>query len=226
MGGRPSRRAARSAWIVEGTGSSARSDAATQRSPSRVSSASSTSIATSSSAKSGLPSAALAILDSAAGGRGARSSRFEISSRHSASLSGSRRIDVALRLPAPQPGRVSKQLRSRDADEQDREIAREVGDVLDQVEERRLGPVEVVDHDDERPCSRERLEQPPDGPEGLLARPSSRAAEPERTGHALERSARLSRRLRAAPRSPLRDCSPESSPSARVISRTISASGQ
>ena len=57
--------------------------------------------------------------------------------------------------------------------------------MLDQVEERRLGPVEVVHHDDERPRSRERLEQPPDGPEGLLARPSSRAAEPERLGHAL-----------------------------------------
>ena len=52
--GRPSRRAARSALIVEGTGSSERSDAATQRSPSRVSSSSSTSIATSSSAKSAI----------------------------------------------------------------------------------------------------------------------------------------------------------------------------
>ena len=60
------------------------------------------------------------------------------------------------------------------------------GDVLDQVEERRLGPVEVVHHDDERPRSRERLEQPADGPEGLLARRSSRAAEPERIDHALD----------------------------------------
>ena len=57
--------------------------------------------------------------------------------------------------------------------------------MLDQVEERRLGPMDVVHHDDERPRSRERLKQPPDGPGGLLARPLSRAAKPERLGHAL-----------------------------------------
>ena len=65
--GRPSSRAASSAWIVEGTGSSERSDEATQWSSSRVSSPSSTSIATNSSAKSALPSAALG--DPRLGGR-------------------------------------------------------------------------------------------------------------------------------------------------------------
>ena len=45
--------------------------------------------------------------------------------------------------------------------------------------------MDVVHHDDERPRSRERLKQPPDGPGGLLGRPLSRAAKPERPGHTL-----------------------------------------
>src|SRR5262249_26864964 len=79
-----------------------------------------------------------------------------------------------------------EQLRSGDAHEQDRKIAREFGDVFDQVEERRLGPVDVIYDDDERPCSRECLEQSAHGPQALLALASSRAAEPERVAKALD----------------------------------------
>ena len=43
--------------------------------------------------------------------------------------------------------------------------------MLDQVEERRLAPVDVVEDDDERFLAGERLEQPPDRPEALLGAP-------------------------------------------------------
>ena len=189
--GRPSSRAASSAWIVEGTGRSERSDAATQRSSSRVSSRSSMSIATSSSAKSALPSAAPAIRDSASAASGARSSRFEISCRHSASLSGSSRIDVAFSLPPPQSGRVSSSSGPRDADQQDRDIAREGRDVLDQIEERRLAQWTSSNTTTSGLRPRERLEELPHRPEGLLARSARRAAESQRLGHALGDQLRL-----------------------------------
>ena len=41
-------------------------------------------------------------------------------------------------------------------------------DVLDEVEERRLGPVQVLEADDERAPARQRLERPANGPEDLL----------------------------------------------------------
>ena len=56
---------------------------------------------------------------------------------------------------AAAPGRaVVEELGTRRADEQDRRVAGEVGDRLEQVEQGRLGPVDVVDEDDERPLSR------------------------------------------------------------------------
>ena len=152
----------------------------------RASSASSTSIATSSSAKSALPSAAPAIRDAAPGGSGARPSRFEISSRHSASLSGSRRIDVALGLPLLQLGRASSSSGRRDADEQDRGLrakrrrrarsgrGRSARPSADRRARRRAACV--------RASASNSL---PDRPEGFLAGPPSRAAEPERLGDAL-----------------------------------------
>jgi hypothetical protein len=88
-------------------------------------------------------------------------------------------------LVGPPTGTRLEQCRPGDADEQDREITREIGDVLYEVEERRLGPVDVVHHENEGPRSRECLKQPAEGPGGLLARPSSRAAKSERLGHTL-----------------------------------------
>ena len=48
-------------------------------------------------------------------------------------------------------GPLLEQLRAAEAHEQDRRAARERGDVVDQVEQRRLGPVDVVEDDHERP---------------------------------------------------------------------------
>ena len=76
-----------------------------------------------------------------------------------------------------------EQLVACEADQQDRHALDPAGQVLDQVQQRRLGPVDVVEDDDQRPLRGERLEQLPDGPEDLLRR--SAAAEPDRGGDAV-----------------------------------------
>ena len=70
------------------------------------------------------------------------------------------------------------------ADDEQRRVADPVDDVLDQVEQRRLRPVDVVEDDDERLLARQLLEQPAHGPERLLGR-AARAVPAEDRGHAL-----------------------------------------
>ena len=79
--------------------------------------------------------------------------------------------------------------------------------MLDEVEEGRLRPLEVVEHDDERPALREHLEEPPRRPEDLLRAGSARFAEPDRASastsaidSALGRPPARPRARRAAPR--------------------------
>ena len=62
------------------------------------------------------------------------------------------------RVGGPCRARV-EELRAREADERDRGTLAPADQVLEQVEERRLGPVHVLEHDDDGPLSRERLEQ-------------------------------------------------------------------
>ena len=70
--------------------------------------------------------------------------------------------------PAPGPlGTGVEELRSRQAEQQDR-CSGELGNVLHEVEEHRGRPVQVLEHEDERPLPRECLEQPPSGPGRLL----------------------------------------------------------
>ena len=61
-----------------------------------------------------------------------------------------------------------------------RRVPRPLGDVLDEVEERRLTPVDVVEDDHERTLPRERLEQSPHRPEALLGAPGRPLARRER----------------------------------------------
>ena len=68
--------------------------------------------------------------------------------------SGSTSTVVACSLPPAQPVARVQELGPGHAEQQDRRSAAPVGDVLDEVEERRLGPVQVVAHDDERPLAR------------------------------------------------------------------------
>ena len=50
-----------------------------------------------------------------------------------------------------------EQLGAGDRQQQDRRVARPIGDVLDEVQHRRLGPLQVVDHHDERLRARQLL---------------------------------------------------------------------
>ena len=52
-----------------------------------------------------------------------------------------------------------EQLGAGDAEQEDRRVARPVGDVLDQVEEDGLGPLDVVQHEDLRPLCGAGLDQ-------------------------------------------------------------------
>ncbi len=214
-------RAASSAWIDEGTGRSARSDDTTQWSSSRVSSSSSISIATSSSAKSALPSTASAIRDSASEGAvpGRAGSRSAVGD--SSSVSGSSRIEVAFSLPRPSRD-VCRAARAARCRQQDRDVARVERDVLDQVEERRLRPVDVVEDDHQRAvrASASKSFRTAQNVSSLVPPPG-----PPSPSAAATRSA-----INSPPRPPASGDAPamlaRSWPSARATSRTTSASGQ
>ena len=71
-------------------------------------------------------------------------------------------------MPPPHVGPEIEQVRSRHAEEKEGYVLRPVGDVLDQIQECRLPPVDVVEHDDERCLAGLRLEESADGPVRLL----------------------------------------------------------
>ena len=142
-------------------------------------------IATICSRKNGLPPAASAMRARRRGSSAAPSSRLSTSASDSAAPSGlsAQRRDVAAGAGEVRP--LVEQLRTRKAEQQDRRVERPVDDVLDEIEERRLGPVQVVEHDDERPLARERLEELPHRPERRL-RLAAALGEADRRGDALD----------------------------------------
>ena len=77
-----------------------------------------------------------------------------------------RRVELAT---GPRRARI-EQLGACDAEEQDRRVTAEVGHVLEQVEERRLGPLDVVEEHDEWTLCRCLLEELAGRPGGLLGR--------------------------------------------------------
>ena len=120
---------------------------------------SSMSIESISSTKSGFPSAASAMRVPTSSASSASPTRFATSSAHSRFRQRleqhGRRVELAA---APRRASV-EQLGSSHAEKQDRDSSRPVGEVLDEVEERRLSPVDVVEHHDERTPRRESLEE-------------------------------------------------------------------
>ena len=68
-----------------------------------------------------------------------------------------------------QVGRLSKMFRASQAEQEERAAVPEALDVLEQIEQRRLGPVDVVDGKDERPLAREFLEDPSERPRDLIS---------------------------------------------------------
>ena len=75
-----------------------------------------------------------------------------------------------IQLAAAPGGSHVEQLGPCHAQQQDRSVPAEIGDVLDEVEERRLAPVQVVEDDDDRPLGGASLEQLAEGPGDLLRR--------------------------------------------------------
>ncbi len=167
-GARRSRRAPMSAWIVAGIGTSARSDAATQRPPCHCSTPSSTRMATSSSRKSGCPSPASRIRSRTSASISSGPSRLSTSCALSFRPSEASARFVAFIRPPPQLARSSASSGLREADHQERHVPGGAGQVRDEVEQRLLGPVDVVEDHDERPVVCHGLEEPADRPEDLV----------------------------------------------------------
>jgi hypothetical protein len=71
-------------------------------------------------------------------------------------------------LAAPPSWAGVQQLRAGQAAQQDRGLAGPVGDVVDEVEQGRLGPVQVVQQHHQRPLAGQRLQQPAHRPRQLL----------------------------------------------------------
>ena len=83
---------------------------------------------------------------------------------------------------APGPaGPLLQELRPGHGHQQDGGAAAVVGHVVDQVEQARLGPVEVVEHHHQRPPAGQQLQQPPDRPGRLLGRAGG-GLEPDELG--------------------------------------------
>ena len=94
-----------------------------------------------------------------------------------------------VQLPASPARSEVEQLRARHAEEEDGRVPREVGDVLDEIDEDGLGPLEIVDHDDLRSLGGAALEQPAKGDARLLGHGGNDALgiDPERNEHLDER---------------------------------------
>ena len=74
-----------------------------------------------------------------------------------------------VRLAAAPAGPAGQQLGPRGADEEQRHAARPLDQVVDEVEQVVVGPVEVLEHEHERPLVGEPLEEAAPGGERLLA---------------------------------------------------------
>ena len=93
------------------------------------------------------------------------SASSSLSSGVSGASSIARRAEVAASPRRPQ----LEQLGPRDADDQERRVAHRARDVLDHVQQRLLGPVDVLEDEHERLHVRELLRPRARGPEELLA---------------------------------------------------------
>ena len=99
------------------------------------------------------------------------------SSRIDASSSGWRSRARNARLPAPQSGRRLEQLGPGERDDQDRDVAAPLEQVLDEVERARVRPVEVLEQERHDAAAGEPLEERPPRPE-QLGRAARRAPPP------------------------------------------------
>ena len=130
-----------------------------------------------STAYSGIPSARATIDRTALSGR--PGTRPASSSRIASRVSGSRPRARKLRRPAPQSGRRSSRLRPGEGDDQDRDAATPLEQVVDEVEQARVGPLEVLEQEADRPGRGEPLEERPPCAEQLVTPAARCVADPE-----------------------------------------------
>ena len=181
---------------------------------------SSMSIETSCSTKSGFPSEASTTRARMRSSRPALPSRCSVIARVSSSVRRSSSIRVAPGDGGPL-GMALEELVARRADHEQRRVLGCLEDVLDEVEEARLGPVDVLEEDDERSRPGERLQQLPCPPDELLAGELRRAR-----GRSPTRRAPPPRRRPRAPRASASATSVVSRSRMPAACRTASASGQ
>ena len=79
-------------------------------------------------------------------------------------------------------GVAVEQVGPGEAENEDRSLPAPADHVLDELDESRLCPLEIVEAHDERPLARQVLEQPADGPHRLFGRRRT-VADPNRRGH-------------------------------------------
>jgi len=85
-----------------------------------------------------------------------------------------------IRLAASPPRPPLEQLRTRSREDEERDIGQAVDELVEEVEERVVGPVEILEHERQRPQLGERFQKAPPGGE-RLAGPRARihAADPD-----------------------------------------------
>ena len=75
---------------------------------------------------------------------------------------------MELSLPPPQPGLLVEQLGAGGADDEQRHAARPLHELVDEVEQSLVRPVEVFEDEDQRPLSGQLLEEAAPGRERLV----------------------------------------------------------
>ena len=136
------------------------------------------------------------------------------------------RVDLAVaeRLEAHRHvpvGTVLEQLRPGEAEQHDRCVRDRRREAGEQVEQRRLGPVDVVDEHDQRPGTGRRGEEVADRPRRLLAPSCVPSASPSSCAIFAATTVPVRRRRRRAPRCSARASAGECSSSIPASSRTI-----
>jgi len=124
-------------------------------------------------------------------------------------------------LPAAPVRPEVQQIRPRHADHQDRRVPAPVGDLIHEVEQAGLSPLQVVQHDDQRLRTGQALQEPADGPSDLLRGERQPVCPPTSCATRVATSEADASSRRSASIEHAR--SPGSAP---TTSRTISTSGQ
>ena len=96
----------------------------------------------------------------------------------SSSESGESETVAAFGLPSAPPRPPLEQLRTRSPDDEQRRVVHPVDEVVDEVEQVVVGPVQVLEDEHEGPALGERLEEAAPGRERLVAAVPARVALP------------------------------------------------